>query len=151
MNEPTDIRSLLTSRSRARVTPRDTSLTNKPLPLEVEQEVRESAPELPPQRASDPQPQLHELSSLQTELESLPQVGKRLAVHLEQDVRAALLQLCDHHELTPEIFIEAALALLKEKPELVVRAVDNAKVRLAKRKRAGLLRRTVAIAQKYGG
>lgn len=147
MTEPTDIRSLLTSRSRARVTPRDSSLTNKPAPLEVEQEYRESAPETAPQRVSEPQPQLSELSSLQKELDSLPQAGKRLAVHLEQNIRVALLQLCDRHELTPEIFIEAALALLEEKPDLVVKAVDDAKVRLAKRKRAGLLRRTIAIAQ----
>ncbi len=147
MTEPTDIRSLLTSRSRARVAPRDSSITNKPAPLEVEQEDRESAPKAASQRASEPQPQLSELSSLQTELNSLPQVGKRLAVHLEQNIRVALLKLCDRHELTPEIFIEAALALLEEKPDLVIKAVDDAKVRLAKRKRAGLLRRTIAMAQ----
>jgi len=66
---------------------------------------------------------------------------------LEQNIRVALLKLCDRHELTPEIFIEAALALLEEKPDLVIKAVDDAKVRLAKRKRAGLLRRTIAMAQ----
>lgn len=150
MSEKTDIRSLLTSRSRAKVTPRDSSLTSKQVPVKSEQHDKEPVNQPGFPASSAPQPQLPDLSNLQTELDSLPQVGKRLAVHLEQHIRARLLQLCDRHELTPEIVIEATLSLLQENPDLAAVTIEDAKVRLAKRKRAGLLRRTIAMAQKYG-
>lgn len=149
MTEPTDIRSLLTSRPRPRVAPRDSSLTSK-----VSFEDRaESSPGFEKGKGSlsaNP-PETPDFSNLQAELDNLPQVGKRLAIHLDQDVRAELIQLCDLHDLTPEIFLEAALVILRDKPDLIEAAVDEAKVRLAKRKRAGLLRRTIAMAHKYGG
>ncbi len=148
MTEP-DIRSLLTSRARAKVNARDNSLIGKRAAVEMGPAERQSADEPNAEAGGVPQPQLPDLSTLQAELESLPQVGKRLAVHLDQPVRAALLQLCDRHELTPEIFIEATLVLLQERPELGAIALEDARVRLAQRKRAGLLRRTIAMAQKY--
>lgn len=146
MSEAGDIRALLTSKSRARVTPRDTSLAGKHTTSEtkVPAEVDEQTFEIDTSAASE------DLSKLQTELDNLPTVGKRLAVHLEQGIRNDLVKFCDANDITPEIFIEAAIALLQEKPNLMSKVLTNAKVRLAKRKRAGLVRRTVAMMQKYG-
>ena len=143
-----DIRSLITSKSRPKVTPRDTSLSLKHF-KEVEEEA--SAPT----EISDADDSAHinaepqELQRLQAELDNLPQVGKRLAVHLEQGIRADLLRVCDKQEITPETFIEAAIALLQSKPELKEEVVADAKVRLRTRKRAGLVKRTMALVQKY--
>jgi hypothetical protein len=143
-----DIRSLITSKSRPKVTPRDTSLSLK-RSLEVEEEA--SAPteisDADDSAQTNGEPQ--ELQRLQAELDNLPQVGKRLAVHLEQGIRADLLRLCDEQEITPETFIEAAIALLQFKPELKEAVVADAKVRLRTRKRAGLVKRTMALVKKY--
>ena len=146
MTEPDDIRSFLTSKSRTKVTPRDTSLIGKkPLTESDELSIPTShAPTKPEVQAST-----EDLDGLQAELDNLPQVGKRLAIHLEQDVRASLVRLCDDNDITPEILIEAAFALLQDKPALVTEIVADAKVRLTKRKRAGLVRRTMAMVQKY--
>jgi hypothetical protein len=143
-----DIRSLITSKSRPKVTPRDASLSLK-RSLEVEEEA--SAPteisdgDDSAQTNGEPQ----ELQRLQAELDNLPQVGKRLAVHLEQGIRVDLLRVCESQEITPETFIEAAIALLQSKPELKEAVVADAKVRLRTRKRAGLVKRTMALVQKY--
>lgn len=147
MSEANDIRSILTSKSRAKVAPRDPSLANKRLTSEDEQvaEVDDAKPEIDTSATSK------DLSGLQTELNNLPTVGKRLAIHLEQGIREDLVKLCDSSDITPEIFIEAAIALLEEKPNLKSKVLADAKARLAKRKRAGLVRRTLAMMQKYGG
>ncbi|MBD1919772.1 hypothetical protein H6F77_01375 [Microcoleus sp. FACHB-831] len=144
-----DIRSLITSKSRPKVTPRDASLS-----LNRSKEVEEASALTEISDADDSaqtnvEPQ--ELQRLQAELENLPQVGKRLAVHLEQGIRADLLRVCESQEITPETFIEAAIALLQSKPELKEEVVADAKVRLRERKRAGLVKRTMALVQKYSG
>lgn len=146
MTEPNDIRSLLTSKSRAKVTPRDNSLIGKRSQTESD-ELLTPATDVP--NKPEPQASTEDLDGLQAELDNLPQVGKRLAIHLEQGVRASLVRLCDDNDITPEIFIEAAFALLQDKPALVTEIVADAKVRLTKRKRAGLVRRTMAMVQKY--
>lgn len=149
MTESNDIRSLLTSRPRARVTARDSSLIAKTSLGEIESnktDLEANQKTSPAISYSSP-----DFSSLKAELDSLPQVGKRLAVHLEQEVRTNLMQMCDQHDLTPEIFLEAAIVLIKDQSDIVEAVVDEAKIRLAKRKRAGLLRRTIAVAEKYGG
>ncbi|MBD1835230.1 hypothetical protein H6F61_21710 [Cyanobacteria bacterium FACHB-472] len=142
-----DIRSMITSKSRPKVTRRDASLS-----LNRSKEVEEASDKNEISDADDSaqinaEPQ--ELQRLQAELDNLPQVGKRLAVHLEQGIRADLLRLCESEEITPETFIEAAIALLQSKPELKEEVVADAKVRLRTRKRAGLVRRTMALVQKY--
>jgi hypothetical protein len=91
-----------------------------------------------------------DLQKIQAELEKLPQIGKRLAVHLEQQIRAELLYLCDRQEITPEIFLEAAFVALQNQPELLKEIVTDAKERLATRKRAGFLRRTKSMIGKIG-
>ena len=144
-----DIRSLITSKSRPKVTPRDASLSLK-RSLEVEEASDKSEisdADDSAQTKGEPQ----ELQRLQAELDNLPQVGKRLAVHLEQGIRADLLRLCESQEITPETFIEAAIALLQSKPELKEAVVADAKMRLRTRKRAGLVKRTMALVQKYSG
>lgn len=147
MSDVNDIRSILTSKSRPKVTPRDTSLGNKSSTPKDEPitELDNEISEIDTSATSD------DLSGLQTELNNLPTVGKRLAVHLEQGIRENLVKLCDNSDITPEIFIEAAIALLQEKPNLMSKVLADAKVRLSKRKRAGLVRRTLAMMQKYGG
>ncbi len=65
--------------------------------------------------------------------------------------QADLLRVCESQEITPETFIEAAIALLQSKPELKEAVVVDAKVRLRTRKRAGLVKRTMALVQKYSG
>lgn len=152
MSDVNDIRSILTSKSRAKVAPRDPSLSNKrstpenkPL-VEVDDEIPEAEINTSTTFATS-----EDLSGLETELNNLPTVGKRLAVHLEQGIREDLVKLCDSNDITPEILIEAAIALLQEKPNLKSKVLADAKVRLAKRKCAGLVRRTLAMMQKYGG
>lgn len=151
MSEPQDIRSILTSKSRARVTPRDTSLRSKQTKKSPNSEPVEEVEELEEIDTSDePEPE-SELQQLQTELETLPEVGKRLAVHLEKGVRGELVRLCDEAEITPETFIEAACAMLQNNPGLKEKVVEDAIVRLQQRKRAGVIRRTIAMVQKYLG
>jgi hypothetical protein len=194
MSEANDIRSLLASKSRAKVAPRDTSLNsnrssvNNEALAEVDDELDTQAnttlsttPDLSDIQAevqldtqanttlsttpdlSDIQAEAQldtqanataaatpDLSGLQAELDTLPTVGKRLAVHLEQNIRTDLLKLCDANDITPEIFIEAAIVSLQQQPELLNEIVTDAKVRLAQRKRAGLIRRTLVMVQKYG-
>jgi hypothetical protein len=145
-----DIRSLITSKSRPKVTPRDTSLSLK-RSLEVEEEASDKSEISDADDSAQTNGEPQELQRLQAELENLPQVGKRLAVHLEQGIRSDLLRLCDEEEITPETFIEAAIALLQSKPELKEEVVADAKVRLRTRKRAGLVKRTMALVQKYSG
>ena len=109
MTEPDDIRSFLTSKSRAKVTPRNTSLMGKKTLTESDDlsTPANHAPTKPENQAS-----MEDLDRLQAELEKLSTVGKRLAIHLEQGVRASLVRLCDDNEITPEIFMEAAFVLL---------------------------------------
>ncbi len=142
-----DIRSKLISQSKPKVAPRSHSLKRKSSPVQeeiIEEENQSSAEldELGSESAS-------QLQQLQEELERLPTVGKRLAVHLEQRIRADLVKLCDEQEITPEIFIEAAYACLQQQPELLDSIIADAKVRLKQRKQAGVLRRTLAMVQKY--
>ncbi|MBE9052769.1 hypothetical protein IQ243_20540 [Nostocales cyanobacterium LEGE 11386] len=142
MSEASDIRSLLTSKSRAKVPPRDASLGSKSsLPKD------EPLTEVDEEKA---EPDIQEVSKLKAELDNLPTVGKRLAVHLEQGIRDDLMKLCDSNDITPEIFIEAAIAFLQDQPNKMPKVIANAKKRLAERKRAGLVRRTLAMMQKYG-
>lgn len=153
MNE--DIRTLLTSKSRAKVSPRNASLKSKQIESSSSarsETVSESSPSESDSKHSegDNDQASTQLQQLQAELSKLPQIGKRLAVHLEQGVRGDLVRLCDEQEITPETLIEAAFAFLESKPELVAPIVADAKVRLRARKRAGLIRRTMAMVQKYG-
>jgi hypothetical protein len=93
-----DIRSLITSKSRPKVTPRDTSLSLK-RSLEVEEEAAAPTEISDTDDSAQTNAEPQELQRLQAELENLPQVGKRLAVHLEQGIRADLLRLCDERRL----------------------------------------------------
>ena len=142
-----DIRSKLISQSKPKVAPRSHSLKRKSSPVQEEiiEEENQSSAELD-ELGSESTSQLQQL---QEELERLPTVGKRLAVHLEQRIRADLVKLCDEQEITPEIFIEAAYACLQQQPELLDSIIADAKVRLKQRKQAGVLRRTLAMVQKY--
>lgn len=150
MTEASDIRTLLTftSKSRAKVAPRKSSLGSK----RPEEGADSSSPTSDVELNVPATPmESQDLSGLEAELDNLPQVGKRLAIHLEQGIRASLVRLCDDSDITPETFIEAAVALLQSQPALVKEVVADAKVRLALRKRAGLLKRTLAMVQKYKG
>lgn len=89
MTEPDDIRSFLTSKSRAKVTPRDTSLIGKRSQTESD-ELSTPASHTPTK--PEIQASTEELDRLQAELEKLPTVGKWLAIHLEQGVRASLVR-----------------------------------------------------------
>jgi hypothetical protein len=91
-----------------------------------------------------------DLQKIEAELEKLPQIGKRLAIHLEQQVRADLLSLCDRQEITPEVFLEATFVILQNQGSLLEEIVTDAKERLAARKKAGFLRRTISMIGKIG-
>lgn len=143
-----DIRSLITSKSRPKVSPRDASLSLK-RSLEVEEEAADKSEISDADDSAETNAEPQELQRLQAEIDNLPQVGKRLTVHLEQGIRADLLRVCESQEITPETFIEAAIALLQSKPQLKEVVVADAKVRLRERKRAGLVKRTMALVQKY--
>ncbi len=142
-----DIRSKLISQSKPKVAPRSHSLKRKSSP--VQEEIIEAENQSSPELDELVTESTSQLQQLQEELERLPTVGKRLAVHLEQRIRADLVKLCDEQEITPEIFIEAAYACLQQQPELLDSIIADAKVRLKQRKQAGVLRRTLAMVQKY--
>ena len=119
MAEVNDIRSLLTAKSRAKVAPRDSSLSGRRSLETNEDSLASSQPASPsPPPASVVEPTSEPLP-LQAELANLPKMGKRLAVHLEESVREQLMQICDRQDMTPEIFFEAAFLLLQAHPDLM--------------------------------
>ncbi|CCQ58656.1 MAG: hypothetical protein MK111_24530 [Crocosphaera sp.] len=154
-----DIRTLLTNRPRAKVERRDTTLKPNLNDTSVqEKDVSNESDksllfsdseqqEMVSTSKTEEQP-LTEKQKLEKELESFPTMGKRLAIHLERDVRNELLKLCDEQEITPETFMEATFVLVKQKPNLVKQIMKEAKQRLSQRKRAGLLRRTLSLMDK---
>jgi len=145
MSEPDDIRSLLTARSRSKVAPRDASLIAKHSEVDL---IEESSSKLTDSGLEPLAAPSNEDFKLQAELEKLPSMGKRLAVHLEENVRGELVRLCERNDITPETFMEAAFASIQDKPALVEEIVADAKVRLRERKRAGFVRRTLTMVQK---
>lgn len=86
---------------------------------------------------------------LQSELDDLPQISKRLAVRLEDDLRKQLETLCKDEKITPETFLEAAFVVCQSNPGTMAMIMSEAKERYAKRKIAGELRRLKTINQKY--
>lgn len=128
-----DIRSLITSKKRKKVPPRDASLVSNPKKT------------LPPEEI-----QTSDIPELKAELDSLPKMGKRLAVNLQEEIRQSLMELCDQVDVTPDTFIEASVVALKSQPELLKEILDDAQVRLAQRKQAGVIRRTLTMMEKYG-
>ena len=157
-----DIRTLLTNRPRAKVERRDTTLqTNLNNTSVQEKDVQNPSDEsdesleishseqqeMSSTSKTEEQP-LTDKQKLEKELENFPTMGKRLAIHLEQEVRNELLKLCDEQEITPETFMEATFVIIKQKPNLVKQVNKEAKRRLSQRKRAGLLRRTLSLMDK---
>lgn len=102
---------------------------------------------------SSPSPNLEIAQNLQiespTEVEDLPQISKRLAVRLEDELRDQLEMLCKYEKITPETFLEAALVVCQSNPGTMAMVMTEAKDRYAKRKMAGELRRLKTINQKY--
>lgn len=149
-----DIRSLISSKNRAKVPKRDTALkinsetgsagiTTDNL---TSSEFNQNEP--PPAEKSKSEAELsptEKMQQLLTELEALPRIGKRLAIHLEQNVRTELTTYCSEQDITPETFIEAAIVLLNNHPHLKTEIVSEASSRLRSRKRAGYLRRTISM------
>ena len=159
-----DIRSLITSGSRTKVSPRDATLNNK---IEKEEKQSPKAEEASTCRESKKQ-SLSSLSlnksieksiavdreetsssdrieKLETELSQLPENGKRLAIHLEKELRNELVSYCNRLEITPETFVEASLVILKQHPQIKSDIVNEARSRLSLRKRAGFVRRTISM------
>lgn len=100
-----------------------------------------------------PNPELENTSYLQitspSEVSNLPQISKRLAVRLEDELRDGLEMLCKYEKITPETFLEAALVICNSNPGTMTLVLAEAKSRYAKRKIAGELRRLKTINQKY--
>lgn len=86
---------------------------------------------------------------LRTELDDLPQISKRLAVRLEDEIRKQLETLCKDEKITPETFLEAAFVVCQSNPGTMAMVMAEAKNRYAKRKMAGELRRLKTINKKY--
>lgn len=126
-----DIRSLITSGSRTKVSPRDATLNRS---------VEESPTAHLEEASSSGQ-----IEKLETELSQLPENGKRLAVHLEKKLRNELVTYCNQEEITPETFVEASLVILKQHQEIKAQIANEARSRLSLRKRAGFLRRTISM------
>jgi hypothetical protein len=156
-----DIRSLITSGSRTKVSARNASLNNniekqkdeqrsssvrsssgdlKPLASLLDQSVEESST-INVEEASS----TGHIEKLETELSQLPENGKRLAVHLEKELRNELLSYCSQEEITPETFVEASLVILKQHQEIKTKIANEARSRLSLRKRAGFIRRTISM------
>lgn len=156
-----DIRSLITSGPRAKVSPRDATLNNnaeKPKNEERSSSDRSSSGDLEP-LTSLTEPSVEEsptinsedtsstdsVEKLEIELSQLPVNGKRLAIHLEKELRSELLTYCNDEEITPETFMEASLVILKQHPEIMIKIANEARSRLFQRKRAGFIRRTLSM------
>lgn len=142
-----DIRSLITSGSRTKVSPRDATLNNnienqnkQPLPSRTDKSLEESI-KIDQEEASSS----GQIEKLETELSQLPENGKRLAVHLEKELRNELVSYCNQEEITPETFVEASLVILKQHPEIRSEIANEARSRLLLRKRAGFIRRTISM------
>ena len=142
-----DIRNLITSGSRTKVSPRDTTLNSN---IEKQKDLHLST--LPNKsRVESATINIEETSSseqidkLETELSQLPENGKRLAVHLEKELRNELVTYCNQEEITPETFVEASLVILKQHQEIKVKITHEARTRLLLRKRAGFIRRTISM------
>lgn len=142
-----DIRSLITSGSRTKVSPRDATLNNS-----VKNQKDEALSSLPNNSVEEsPTINIQETSStgqiekLETELSQLPENGKRLAIHLEKELRNELVTYCNQEEITPETFVEASLVILKQHQEIKTKIAHEARSRLLLRKRAGFIRRTISM------
>lgn len=100
-----------------------------------------------------PSPNLEFAQNVQIELppeiDDLPQISKRLAVRLEDEVRDQLEMLCKYEKITPETFLEAAFVVCQSNPGTMAMVMAEAKDRYGKRKMAGELRRLKTINQKY--
>ena len=158
-----DIRSLITSGSRTKVSPRDATLNNN---IEKQKKRIPDAEETFELELSKKQPvssiysksveesiainkeeasSTKQIEKLETELFQLPENGKRLAVHLEKELRNELVSYCNELEITPETFVEASLVILKQHPQIKSEIVNEARSRLSLRKRAGFIRRTISM------
>ena len=142
-----DIRSLITSGSRTKVSPRDAALNKNitkqksELDSSLSDKSMEEAPSINIEEASS----TGQIEKLETELSQLPENGKRLAVHLEKELRNELVTYCNQEEITPETFVEASLVILKQHQEIKTKIKDEARSRLSLRKRAGFIRRTISM------
>lgn len=130
-----DIRSLITSRQRKKVAPRDSTL--------ITGKSEDSKDSL------NKEIQIHSEKSA-SEIFVEQKMGKRLAITLEQTIRSELLSICDQSEVTPETFIEAAIIFLKKEPRTLEKICDDAQDRLVQRKKAGVKRRSLTMMKKYG-
>ena len=83
------------------------------------------------------------------EVDNLPQISKRLAVRLEDELRDQLEIVCKYEKITPETFLEAAFVICQSNPGTMAMVMAEAKDRYGKRKMAGELRRLKTINQKY--
>ena len=83
------------------------------------------------------------------EIDNLPQISKRLAVRLEDELRDQLEMLCKYEKITPETFLEAAFVICQSNPGTMALIMAEAKDRYGRRKMAGELRRLKTINQKY--
>lgn len=136
--EDQDIRSLITSRQRKKVPARNTTLTANKITEHTSENTSENT---------------EFISNTQLESDAVikpPKMGKRLAITLEEDIRIALVSICDRAEVTPETFIEAAVMLLQKDKDLLQEICQNASKRLSERKRAGVKKRSLTMMQKYG-
>lgn len=100
-----------------------------------------------------PSPELEITQNVQIEsppeIDNLPQISKRLAVRLEDELRDQLEMLCKYEKITPETFLEAAFVVCQSNPGTMAMVMTEAKDRYGKRKMAGELRRLKTINQKY--
>jgi hypothetical protein len=130
-----DIRSLIASRQRKKVAPRDSAL--------ITGQSEDSKDLL------DNEIDVHSgISASETFVEQ--KMGKRLAITLEHNIRTEFLSICDQSEVTPETFIEAVIVFLKREPDALQKICGDAQERLVQRKKAGVKRRSLTMMKKYG-
>ena len=142
-----DIRSLITSDSRTKVSPRDAKL-NKSIEKSPEPSISSNSDKPASESIQIDVPEVSssaQIEKLETELSQLPENGKRLAVHLEKQLRTELVSYCNKQEITPETFVEASLVILKQYPHIESEIANEARSRLLLRKRAGFIRRTISM------
>lgn len=85
------------------------------------------------------------LDNLRRKVNEIPPTVRRAAVVLDEGINEDIDSFCRRNKITLELFIEAAWVNLEKFPEVQADIVAEAQLRYKARKKAGGLRRTLAL------
>jgi hypothetical protein len=85
------------------------------------------------------------LDNLRRKVDEIPPTVRRAAVVLDERINEEIDNYCRRNRITLELFIEAVWVNLEKFPEVQADIVAEAQLRYKARKKAGGLRRTLAL------